>query len=104
MYKNNSIKLTPLYDTVCTLAYPNLTNKLSMKIGKHVEIKKVNKEDLAILAKQIGLKAKAVCDTYFEIFESVSNAFEKIKDDPALKNYGNLIKNIEQIISKRKLS
>jgi len=104
MYKNNSIKLTPLYDTVCTLAYPNLTNKLSMKIGKHAEIKKVNKEDLTILAEQIGLKAKAVCDTYFEIFENVSKAFEKIKDDPALKNYGNLIKNIEQIISKRKLS
>ena len=104
MYKNNSIKLTPLYDTVCTLAYPNLTNKLSMKIGKHAEIKKVNKEDLTILAEQIGLKAKAVCDTYFEIFENVSKAFEKVKKDPALKNYGNLIKNIEQIISKRKLS
>lgn len=104
MYKNNSIKLTPLYDTVCTLAYPNLTNKLSMKIGKHVEIKKVNKEDLTILAEQIGLKAQAVCNTYFEIFENVSKAFEKIKDDPALNNYGNLIKNIEQIILKRKLS
>lgn len=104
MFKNNLIRLTPLYDTVCTLAYPNLTNKLSMKIGKHVEIKKVNKEDISILAEQIGLKAKAVCDTYFEIFENVSKAFEKIKDDPALKNYGNLIKNIEQIISKRKLS
>ena len=75
-----------------------------MKIGKHTEIKKVNKEDLTILAEQIGLKAKAVCDTYFEIFENVSKAFEKVKKDPALKNYGNLIKNIEQIISKRKLS
>lgn len=104
MYKNNSIKLTPLYDTVCTLAYPNLTNKLSMKIGKHAEIKKVNKEDLAILAEQIGLKVKAVCDTYFDIFENVSKAFEKVKKDPTLKNYGNLIEDIEQIISKRKLS
>lgn len=103
MYKNNSIKLTPIYDTVCTLAYPNLTNKLSMKIGKHSEIKKVNKEDFVILAEQIGLKAKTIGDIYFEIFEKVSKAFEKIKDNPALKNYGNIIENIEQIVLKRKL-
>lgn len=103
IYKDNSIKLTPLYDTVCTLAYPNLTNKLSMKIGKHSEIRKVNKDDLAILAEQIGLKPKTVNETYFEIFEKVSKAFEKVKEDPALKNHSNIIENIEHNISTRKL-
>ena len=103
IYRDNSIKLTPLYDTVCTLAYPNLTNKLSMKIGKHSEIRKLNKDDLAILAEQIGLKAKTVNDTYLDIFEKVSKAFDKVKEDPSLKNYGNIIEDIEQNISTRKL-
>lgn len=104
MYKNNSIKLTPLYDTVCTLAYPNLTNKLSMKIGKHSEIRKVNREDFIILAEQLGLKAKTITDTYFDIFEKIEKAFDDIEADPALKKHGYIIDCIEQNITKRKLS
>lgn len=104
IYKDNSIKLTPIYDTVCTLAYPNLTNKLSMKIGKHSEIKKVNRDDLVILAGQLGLKDKTIVDTYFEIFENVEKAFEIIEADPALKKHGYIIDCIEQNITKRKLS
>ena len=104
MYRDNSIKLTPIYDTVCTLAYPNLTNKLSMKIGKHAEIQKVNKEDFAILAEQLGLKAKTIVDTYLDIFEKVGNAFETIEADSALKNHSSIIECIEQNIVKRKLT
>lgn len=104
MYRDNSIKLTPIYDTVCTLAYPNLTNKLSMKIGKHAEIQKVNKEDFAILAEQLGLKAKTIVDTYLDIFEKVGNAFETIEADSALKNHSSIIECIEQNIVKRKLN
>lgn len=103
MYKNNSIKLTPLYDTVCTLAYPNLTNKLSMKIGKHSEIKKVNKDDLSILAEQLGLKAKTVNNIYFELFDKVCKAFEIIKTDISLSNHSRTIEIIEQNITKRNL-
>lgn len=101
---DNSIKLTPIYDTVCTLAYPNLTDKLSMKIGKHAEIRKVNKEDFVILAKQLGLKAKTIVDTYLDIFEKVKNAFEIVEADFSLKNHSDIIECIERNISKRKLS
>ena len=104
MYKNNSIKLTPIYDTVCTLAYPNLTNKLSMKIGKHSEIKKVNKDDLSILAEQLGLKVKTVNNIYFELFDKVCKAIEIIKKDLSLNNHSKIIEIIEQNITKRKLN
>ena len=104
MYKNNSIKLTPIYDTVCTLAYPNLTNKLSMKIGKHSEIKKVNKDDLSILAEQLGLKVKTVNNIYFELFDKVCKAIEIIKKDLSLSNHSKIIEIIEQNITKRKLN
>jgi serine/threonine-protein kinase HipA len=104
MYKSNSITLTPIYDTVCTLAYPNLTNKLSMKIGKHSEIKKVNKDDLSILAEQLGLKPKTVNNIYFELFDKVCKAFEIIKKDLSLSNQSKIIEILEQNITKRKLN
>ncbi|MBQ7079373.1 MAG: type II toxin-antitoxin system HipA family toxin [Fibrobacter sp.] len=104
MYKNNSITLTPIYDTVCTLAYPNLTNKLSMKIGKHVEINKINKDDLSILAEQLGLKPKTVNNIYFELFDNVCKAIEIIKKDLSLSNHSKIIEIIEQNITKRKLN
>ena len=75
-----------------------------MKIGKHTEIRKVNKDDFVILAEQLGLKAKTIFDTYFEIFEKVENTFEIIEADFSLKNHGVIIDRIEQNISKRKLS
>lgn len=103
MYKNNSIKLTPIYDTVCTLAYPNLTNKLSMKIGKHAEIRKVNKDDFVILAKQLGLKTKIIIDAYLEVFGKIINAFEIVKADSSLNIHRDIIECIEQNILKRKL-
>ncbi|PBC74233.1 type II toxin-antitoxin system HipA family toxin [Fibrobacter intestinalis] len=103
MYKNNSIKLTPVYDTVCTLAYPNLANKLSMKIGKHSEIRKVNKEDFAILAEQLGLKTKIIIDAYLEVFGKIINAFEIVKADSSLNIHRDIIECIEQNILKRKL-
>jgi serine/threonine-protein kinase HipA len=34
-----------VYDVVLTVIYPELTEKLSMKIWKHYEIQKVTEED-----------------------------------------------------------
>ena len=96
MFQDDSVKLTPIYDTVCTLIYPNLTQKLSMKIGKHFEIKKVNCEDFAILAEQFGLKPKIVVDTYCELVEKVSRGLDYVKADPTLSNHGETIDNIER--------
>lgn len=94
--QDNFVKLAPIYDTVCTLIYPNLTQKLSMKIGKHVEIKKANCDDFAILAKQFGLKPKIVVDTYCELVEKVSRGLDYVKADPALSNHGKTIDDIER--------
>ena len=94
--QDNFVKLAPIYDTVCTLIYPNLTQKLSMKIGKHVEIKKVNCDDFAILAEQFGLKPKIVVDTYCELVEKVSRGLDYVKADPALSNHGKTIDDIER--------
>ncbi len=93
--QDNSVKLTPMYDTVCTLAYPNLTQKLSMKIGKHYEIQKVNQADFEMLGNQIGLKPKTILDSFNGLVEKFDNAFEIIKNDSALAKHGEIIEVIQ---------
>ncbi|MBR3071816.1 type II toxin-antitoxin system HipA family toxin [Fibrobacter sp.] len=95
IFQDNSVKLTPMYDTVCTLAYPNLTQKLSMKIGKHYEIQKVNQADFEMLGNQIGLKPKTILDTFNGLVEKIDNAFEIIKNDPILKKHSDILETIQ---------
>ena len=97
MFPNGSVKLTPLYDAVCTLAYPNLTQKLSMKIGKHYEIRKVNEYDFELLANQLGLKAKALMDTYHKLIRKIELSLKVIKEDPSLRKHDDIF---EVIVNK----
>ena len=100
IFQNGSIKLTPIYDTVCTLAYPNLTQKLSMKIGKHYEIRKVNQHDFEILAEQLGLKSKTILDIYQKIIEKIDKAINTIKNDPSLEKHADTIDVIQHKITR----
>ncbi|MCR5254084.1 MAG: type II toxin-antitoxin system HipA family toxin [Treponema sp.] len=81
LYKNRTVELAPLYDAVSTVIYSGLTDKLSMKIGKHYEIQKVSKEDFSLLAETLDIKSRVV-SKIFDDFEIKSNkAFEILKAD-----------------------
>lgn len=95
IFQDNTVKLTPIYDTVCTLAYPNLTQKLSMKIGKHYEIRKVNQADFEMLGNQIGLKPKTILDTFNDLVKKIDKAFDIIKNDPILKKHSDILETIQ---------
>ena len=94
MFPEGTVKLTPLYDSVCTLAYPDLTQKLSMKIGKHFEIRKVDESDVEFLANQLGLKAKSLISTYHELVKKVEHSFEIVKNDVALQEHLDIVETI----------
>ena len=55
LYRGRKAELAPLYDAVSTTIYTGLTDKLSMKIGRHYEIKKVTGEDFKLLAESVNL-------------------------------------------------
>ena len=81
LYKNKCVELAPLYDVVSTVIYPGLTEKLSMKIGNHYDIKKVSKEDFSLLAENLNIKG-SVLSKIFNNFESkYSKAFETLKSE-----------------------
>ena len=100
LFCDGTIRLAPIYDAVCTIVYPNLTRKFSMKIGKHYEIKKINQDDFGVLAEEIGLKSKTVLDCYSDIAENVAKAFDRLKEDLSLKEHGQTLKAVENSVLK----
>lgn len=98
VFRDKKIQLAPIYDTVCTIIYPNLTRKVSMKFGKHYEFKKINREDLEQLAGQLALKPKTILSCYDEIVAKLSDAFNMIKEDTSLKDHSATIELIEKNI------
>ena len=98
VFRDKKIQLAPIYDTVCTIIYPNLTRKVSMKFGKHYEFKKINRDDLELLAGQLALKPKTILSCYDEIIAKLSDAFNMIKEDASLKDHSATIELIEKNI------
>ena len=47
-------RLAPLYDLVCTLAYPDLSKKMAMKIGSEYESRKISPMNFEKLAQEVG--------------------------------------------------
>ncbi|SMG22710.1 type II toxin-antitoxin system HipA family toxin [Fibrobacter sp. UWB13] len=100
LFRDGTIRLAPIYDAVCTIVYPNLTRKFSMKVGKHYEIKKVNLDDFGLLAEEMGLKSKTILDCYSDIAENVADAFERLKEDLSLKEHGQTLEAVEKSVLK----
>lgn len=98
LYKNNRVELSPLYDVVSTIIYSGLTEKLSMKIGKHYEIQKVSKEDFSLLAESLNIKHSVLSKIFDDFAKKYTNAFEELKDDEKISK--DILNSIFEITSK----
>ena len=78
-YKNNRVELSPLYDVVSTIIYSGLTDKLSMKSGKHYEIQKVTQEDFSLLAESLNIKYSVLSNIFDDFAKKYINAFDELK-------------------------
>lgn len=81
LYTGRTVELSPLYDAVSTVIYPDLTENLSMKIGNHYEIRKVTKEDFYILAESLDVKKSVIINIFDEFNKECDGAFELLKND-----------------------
>ena len=79
LYKNNRVERSPLYDVVSTIIYSGLTDKLSMKIGKHYEIQKVTQEDFSLLAESLNIKYSVLSNIFDDFAKKYINAFDELK-------------------------
>jgi len=99
LYDARITKLAPIYDTVCTLVYPNLSKKMSMKLGRHYEIKKISQDDLVSWAQEIGLKPSTLLKNFFELKRIIQENFSIVKKEPSLADFSSEAEKIEEIIS-----
>ena len=70
-----------MYDVVSTIIYSDLSEKLSMKIGKHYEIQKVTQEDFSLLAESLNIKYSVFSKIFDDFAKKYINAFVKLKND-----------------------
>lgn len=82
-YDNGEIKFAPAYDILCSQVYPELSDKMAMKIGghyKHDEIllrhfeKLANKNDISFT--QLKKVIKKQCENLPYIVESVISSLD----------------------------
>ena len=98
LYKKNRIELSPLYDVVSTIIYSGLTEKLSMKIGKHYEIQKVTREDFSLLAESLNIKYSVLSKIFDDFAKKYIPAFEELKDDEKISR--DILNSIFEVTSK----
>ena len=99
LYKNNRVELSPLYDVVSTIIYSGLTEKLSMKIGKHYEIQKVTQEDFSLLAESLNLKYSVFSKIFDDFAKKYITAFEELKNNEKISR--DILNSIFQVVKSR---
>ncbi|MCQ2098814.1 MAG: HipA domain-containing protein, partial [Fibrobacter sp.] len=104
LYDGGVLKLSPIYDAVCTLLYPTLTRKVSMKIGSHYGIDKIKKADFVLLAEQLKLRQSVILNLYSDLRKKVLLGFASIREDECLDGCTETIDEIEKIVQERDIT
>lgn len=60
LYRGNTIELSPLYDLLCTVTYPEVSPKFAMKIAKRATLDELRSGDWDKFAADVGLGAPFV--------------------------------------------
>ena len=75
---HQEIRLAPLYDAICTVYYPELSNEMAMKIGEEYRSERVTPREFEKLAEQAGLAKPLVRRRVPELAETVLNAISGV--------------------------
>lgn len=85
--------IAPLYDIVCTSYYPELSQKMAMKIGGEYESEMVRPRSFEKMADECGLAKPLVKKRILELSESVIAALDTIEiNHPIAENVKSIIK------------
>lgn len=85
-------RLAPLYDIVCTAAYPELSREMAMKIGNQYSSEKVTPSDFEKLAEDAGLGKPLVKRRVSELAEALQGTMLEIDaSEPVAKRFASVI-------------
>ncbi|MEO8400295.1 MAG: type II toxin-antitoxin system HipA family toxin [Gammaproteobacteria bacterium] len=95
-HSQSNLRLAPLYDIVCTRAYPELSSKMAMRIGTKYDSDNVFPRHWEQLCKDISYRYLAMKDMIKEQSEFILEAAEKERDVLAASGWNVL--SIDQVI------
>jgi len=84
LYQGGGITLAPFYDLLSTVAYPDLSPKLAMKIAKRATLEEIGQTTWADFAGEVGLGAPFVRRRVRELAEAVIAGARVVAESPSL--------------------
>ena len=72
-------RLAPIYDAVCTLAYPELARGMAMRIGNAWQVREVDRRAIEDEARKCGLRPGEAVQRLRALAERVREAMEEMK-------------------------
>jgi serine/threonine-protein kinase HipA len=96
IYGIGGTTLAPLYDVLCTAVYPELTDKMAMKIGGHYKFSDIFPRHWERFAQSAELSAPQVRRRLLEFTQRLPQAAHKVRDEFA--NRGQRTQLIDQIV------
>ncbi len=74
------VRLAPLYDSLCTLVYPELSGRMGTPIGAQVSLAKVDRAALLDEARAMGLPASEARETLDDLAAALRSGIERLDD------------------------
>jgi serine/threonine-protein kinase HipA len=102
IYTDRGPRLAPFYDLICTQVYPDLTDKLAMRIGGENRPAWIQEKHWEELGDLVGIKSGFVLKTFSEMATGIVPAARELLNDFS-HTYGEsaIIKKVVAIIEKR---
>lgn len=96
LYAGENRRMAPLYDQVCTMAWPELSSTLSMKVGAASKLEEVSPEHFKQLCDQVKLGWPMVRERVGEVCQKMLKAIRDPKALPELRNAS-----VREIVTRR---
>lgn len=84
LYQTGGVTLAPFYDLLATIAYPDLSAKLAMRIAKRATLEEIGSTTWPEFAADVGLGAPFVRRRVVELAEAVMAQARGVAERPAL--------------------
>ena len=78
LYRDGKASLAPLYDTLSTAAYPNLTPRMAMSIGGAHDFDEVTAASFDMFAEKCDINPKFVRDRIAKLSDELSDALDDV--------------------------
>ena len=111
LYQSGTVSLAPLYDLLCTVAYPDLSPRFAMRIGRSATLEEIGPETWPAFARDAELAVPYVrrrvthlADAAIAAIDSAAyqRALDRLNND-ALANYAALIKSRAERVARTTL-